>query len=91
MQPITVICSSCNESFEFKHPSVNTPVDLMHVTIDCPECKEELHAPDDALIMIPMREFLRRRYERMGFPQVGDMYMMDIETGKVRRMNQEDK
>ena len=63
MQTIKVLCLSCNKSFDFNHPSVNSAADLGKVTIDCQNCGEVLRRADHHIVMESLHTQMRRNLE----------------------------
>lgn len=66
MNLIQIECGGCNQSFEFRHPSVKSAKDLANVTIDCTHCGVTLKAPSDRIRMEPISDFMTRRLAQLG-------------------------
>lgn len=80
MKPITITCGVCEKNFIFRHPSVRSAIDLMHITLDCPHCAAELKAPTDSLRMISMADFLTAGYREAGVQNPEDLRKRGVLT-----------
>jgi hypothetical protein len=85
VKTIQVLCQVCQGSFDFRHPSVNSAVDLMNVTIDCRNCGAVLKAPNDQLMMTSIEQYTARQMREAGVevPESMQVGYVEIDQGDL--------